>query len=99
MAEANHQGFFDRAADIDRQWEDAEKQCQDLVQELTLLQTRGSKLCLAIVGLPRVWGHLFEGMRIAIICHTEMARQLAALRATMSFVAQSILGCSPSEAF
>jgi hypothetical protein len=74
MAEANHQGFFDRAADIDRQWEDAEKQCQDLVQELTLLQTRESELCLAIVGLPRVWGHLFEGMRIAIICHTEMAR-------------------------
>jgi hypothetical protein len=45
MAEANIWGLSDRAADIDRRWEDVERQCWDLVQELILLQTRGFELC------------------------------------------------------
>jgi hypothetical protein len=46
----------------------------DLVQELTLLQTRGSELCLAKVGPSTVWGHLLEGMQIAAGRHTKMVR-------------------------
>jgi hypothetical protein len=46
----------------------------DLVQELTLLQTRGSELCLAKVGPSTVRGHLLEGMQIAAGRHTEMVR-------------------------
>jgi hypothetical protein len=48
-------------------------------QELTLLQTRGSELCLAIVGPPRVRNHLSEEMRLVALHHTEMAREHAAL--------------------
>jgi hypothetical protein len=59
-------------ADVKLGWEDAKRQCQDLVQKLTLLQTRGFKLWLAIVGLPTVQGHLSEGTRSDTICHTEM---------------------------
>jgi LPS sulfotransferase NodH len=78
---------------------DADIQCQELVQELILLQTRGSKLWLAIVGLPTVWGHLMEGMHSVIIRHTEMARKLTVLRAAVSSTMQSMLGRSPTEAF
>jgi hypothetical protein len=74
--------------DIDRRRENAGRQCQNLVQELTLLQTRGSDLCHAIVNPPTVMGHLSEGMRIAVIRHTEVAGQLATLRAALSSVAQ-----------
>jgi hypothetical protein len=39
-----------------------------------------------------------EGMQTATLCHTELAEQLAGIRATVSFVTQSILGRSPTEA-
>jgi hypothetical protein len=65
-------------ADVNRRWKDAKRQCQYLVQELTLLQTQGSKLCLAIVDPPTVHGHLLEGMQSATIYHASMAGELAA---------------------
>jgi hypothetical protein len=71
-------------AGINRWWDDAKRQCQDFIQELTLLQNKGIELCLAIVGPLMVWHHLSDGMRIATICHTEMAGQLATLWAAMS---------------
>jgi hypothetical protein len=70
-----------------------------LVQELTLLQTRGSELCLAIVGPPMVRGHLSEEMQSAIVCHTDMARILAMLRAVVSSTMQYVLGHLRGEAF
>jgi chromosome segregation ATPase len=39
------QDLSDKAPNIDRQQEEAERKCRELVQELTLLQTRGSELC------------------------------------------------------
>jgi hypothetical protein len=38
--EANVQGLSNKVADINWQWEDAERQFQDFLLELTLLQTR-----------------------------------------------------------
>jgi hypothetical protein len=40
-----------------------------------------------------------EGMRHAALCHTEMARDLATLRAVVSSAAESALGCSPNDTF
>jgi hypothetical protein len=39
----------------------SEKEHQEQFEELTLLQTWGSELCLAIAGPPRVRNHLSEG--------------------------------------
>jgi hypothetical protein len=41
--------------------------------------------------------HLSEGMRIAILCHTELVEQLAALQLTMCSAVQSVLRCSPTK--
>jgi hypothetical protein len=46
-----------------------------------------------------VQGHLSEGMQSAAIRHTEMAEQLATLRAAVSSVTQSVLRHSPSDTF
>jgi hypothetical protein len=70
----------------------------DLVVEITLLQTRGSKLCLTIVSTLMVQSHPSKGMLIASICHTELARQLAALQAAVPSTAQSVVGCPPTKA-
>jgi hypothetical protein len=86
-------------ANVERRMEESKRECREQVQELTLLQTQGFKLCLAIVGPLRVRSHLSEGMRIATLCHTKMAEELAALRAAISSVAVFVLGCSPNEAF
>jgi hypothetical protein len=66
-------------------------------EELTLLQTRGSELCHAIVDPSWVRRHLFEGMRLATLHHTEMVRELAALRAVVSSVVRSVFGRSPTD--
>jgi hypothetical protein len=66
-------------ADANRWWKDAERECQKLVQERTLLQTQGSELCQAIVGPLKLRGHLLEGIQIAASHHTEMAKQFAVL--------------------
>jgi hypothetical protein len=44
-----------------------------------------------------VRNHLLEGMRLAALYHTGMARELAALRAAASFAVQSVLGHSPDK--
>jgi uncharacterized protein YigA (DUF484 family) len=51
-AEAELPNLVDKAATSDRRWERAKRQCECLVEELTLLQIRGSELCLTIVGAP-----------------------------------------------
>jgi hypothetical protein len=38
-------------------------------------------------------------MRLGAACHTEMARQLAALWIVVFSTTQSVLGCSLTEAF
>jgi hypothetical protein len=40
-----------------------------------------------------------EGMQVAALCHTEMARELVVLRAVMSSAVESVLGRSPDETF
>jgi hypothetical protein len=39
----------------------------------------------------------YEGMRSAALRHTEMAGELAAFWVVVSTVAESVLGCSPSN--
>jgi hypothetical protein len=56
-------------------------------------------LCLAIVGPLMVHSHLSEGTQIFIVRHINMVGQLVVLRAAVSSVMQSMLGCSPSENF
>jgi hypothetical protein len=51
-AEVKLLGLVDKAAAADRWQEEAEGQCEALVDELTLLQIRGSELYLTIVGSP-----------------------------------------------
>jgi hypothetical protein len=68
-------------------------------EELTLLQTEGSELCLAIVGPAWVRNHLSEGMRITALHHTEMVGELAIRRVAMSSAVELVLGCSPDKTF
>jgi hypothetical protein len=86
-------------ANVERRMEESKRECREQVEELTLLQTQGFKLCLAIVGPLRVRSHLSEGMRIATLYHTKMVEELAALRAVISSVAVFVLGCSPTKPF
>jgi hypothetical protein len=53
-AKENSQGLSDAAADAERRLEESKRVCWEHVEELILLQTRGSKLCLTIVGPLRV---------------------------------------------
>jgi hypothetical protein len=53
LAMVKLQGLSDMAADADRRWEDVKGQCKILAQKLTLLQTKVSELCQAIVGPQR----------------------------------------------
>jgi hypothetical protein len=46
-----------------------------------------------------VRNHLSEGMRIAALYHTVMARELVVLRAAVSSVVELALGCSLDETF
>jgi hypothetical protein len=77
----------------------SEREHREQFEELTLLQTRGSELCHAIIGPPRARHHLSEGMRLAAIHHTKMAKELAVLRAAMSSTAELVLGRSCSDTF
>jgi hypothetical protein len=79
VTEENSQGLPDAVPD-DEQWRDeSERVCPERVEDLTLLQIWGSKLCLAIVDSSRVRSHLSEGMQIIVLHHTEIAEQLATL--------------------
>jgi hypothetical protein len=46
-----------------------------------------------------VRNHLSEGMRLATLRYTEMARELAMLWSVVSSVVESTLGRSPNEIF
>jgi hypothetical protein len=76
-----------------------ERECGEQFEELTLLQTRGFEMCYTIVGPPRARHHLFEGMRLATLRHTEITRELAVLQVVMSSTMDSVLGRSPSDTF
>jgi hypothetical protein len=79
-----------------RAHEASERENQERFEELTLLQTRGSELCLANIGLP--WARdMSEGMRLATLRHTEMVGELATFRAMVSSVMDLVLGHSPSN--
>jgi chromosome segregation ATPase len=96
--EANSQGLFNMAADTEQRWEESERECQEWVQELILLQTQGFELCQVIVHPPRVRSHLLEEMWIAALRHTEMVDQLATLWVVVSFAMQSVLERLPTKA-
>jgi hypothetical protein len=68
-------------------------------EELTLLQTRGSELCLAIVGPSQVRNHLSKEMHYAALCHTEMDGELVTLWAVVSSAVESVVGRSPDKTF
>jgi hypothetical protein len=72
---------------------------QEQFKELTLGQIQGSELYLAIVSPPRVRNHLSEGMQIATLRHTELARELVVLWAVVSSTVELALGPSPDETF
>jgi hypothetical protein len=77
-----------------RAWEAPKREHRAQIEELTLLQTRGSELCPAINSPPQGKHHLSEGMRLATLRHTEMVRELAAFWEAVSSVAESVLRCS-----
>jgi hypothetical protein len=71
--EANSRGLSNAVANADRWWEETKRECHEWVQELTLMQTWGFDLYQAIVGPPKVRGHLSKGMWIVAVHHTEDA--------------------------
>jgi hypothetical protein len=77
----------------------SERECQKQFEELSLLWARGSKLCHAIVGLPRVRNHLLEGMRATADRHTEMVGEIAALWAVVSCTTELVLRRFLDETF
>jgi hypothetical protein len=79
-----------------RAWEASKRKHQEHFEELTLLRTQGSKLCCAIVGPPRA-RHLSKGMRLAVLCHTEIVRELAAFWVMVSSAMELVLECSHSK--
>jgi hypothetical protein len=99
VAEENSCDLSKIVADAERQWEVSERERQEQFEELSLLQIQGSEVCHAIAGPPRVRNHLCEGMQLAALSHTEMARELATLRAVVSSAAESAFGHSPDEVF
>jgi hypothetical protein len=70
-----------------------EREHRACFEELTLLYTRGSELCHAIIGPP--WAkHLSWGMRLVALRHTEVAGELAAFWVAMSSTTELVLGWS-----
>jgi hypothetical protein len=65
-------------------------------EELSLLHTRGSELCHAIVGPPRA-KHPSERMQLVTLCHSEVVGELATFCAAVSSSSESVLGRSPSN--
>jgi hypothetical protein len=77
----------------------SERESQEQFEELSLLQARGFKLCLTIVGLPRLSNHLLVGMWATTLRHTKMAGELAVLPAVVSSAMESMLGRSLVDNF
>jgi hypothetical protein len=98
LTEENSRGLPDIVLDAERQWEVSERERREQFEELTLLQPWCSELCHAIIGAPQVRNHFSKGMHVAALCHTEVARELAAWAAVSSAM-ELALGCSPNEVF
>jgi hypothetical protein len=79
VSEETARGLSNTVANAERWQEESERGRREQLEELTLLQTRCSELCLTIVGPPQVRNHLSEEMRIAALRHTEMAEEFAIL--------------------
>jgi hypothetical protein len=59
-----------------------------------------SPKCATPLSVPHgVRHHLSEGMWLAVLCHTEMVRELAALRVAVSSTSASVLWRSPNDTF
>jgi hypothetical protein len=86
VAKENSHGLSNMADDAERRWEVSEWEHQEHFEELTLLQTWGSELCLAIVNPPQVRNHLSEGMWVTTLRHTEMAGELVVIQAVLSLL-------------
>jgi hypothetical protein len=97
VAEEKLRSLSNTAADSVWRLVVSEREHREQFEELSLLQARGSEMCLAIVGPPRVRNHLSVGMRAAAFHHTKRVGELAAPLAAVSSVAGSMLGCSPTE--
>jgi hypothetical protein len=97
VSEENSCALSDMAANAERWWDVSEREHREQFEELTILQTWGSKLCLAIIGPPWLRNHMLERMWVAILCHTEMVGELVALWAVVSSTMEFTLGCSPDE--
>jgi hypothetical protein len=80
----------DGLAEERRAWEASEKEHQEHFMELTLLHTRGSELCHAIISPPRA-RHRSNGMRLATLRHTKMDGELAAYQVALSSTMDSVL--------
>jgi hypothetical protein len=106
FAREDAKGFVSKIALIEGElavehqaWEVSGREHREQFQELTLLQTWGSKLCHTIVTPSRERHHLSEGMWLAALHHTEMAREFAVLRAAVSSATELVLGRSPNDTF
>jgi hypothetical protein len=98
VAEENSYGLSDTAVNAKHQWERTKRERREHCEELTLLQTWGSKLCLDC-GPPRLRNPLPEGMWIPALRHTEMAGELIALWAAVSSIVELVLKRSPDKTF
>jgi hypothetical protein len=63
------------------------------IEELSLLQTWGSEMCHAIIG-PAQAKHMFEGMWLSALYHTEMVGELITFRAAVSSITELVVGRS-----
>jgi hypothetical protein len=99
VVEENIYGLSDVAVDGARRLVVSKRERREQFEEFTLLHTRGSELCLDIVGPPQVRNDLSKGMRSTALCHTEMAGELATLWMVVSSIMESVLGHSPDETF
>jgi hypothetical protein len=79
-----------KAAAIDQQRVAVEEQCEHLVHELTLLNLRGSKLCMTINGAPPQTP-IYMGLRFVAAHETKVVMRLSVHWAAVSLAAQSIL--------
>jgi hypothetical protein len=79
-----------------RAQEMSEREHRAHFEELNLLQTWGSEMCHAIIGPARA-KHLFEGMWLSALCHTEMVGKLITFWAAVSSVAELVVERSPGN--
>jgi hypothetical protein len=78
-----------------RSREVSERLCREEFEDLTLLQTRGSELCHAIIGPPRARHHLTEGMWLAALHNTEMDESLPCFEERCLLLRSRCLGTDP----